>query len=331
MKNSIKTLSIWLFMVCVLFVGYATTASADDDRYYKRGYSYNDNYYYNDNSDAIARLIAQINALKAQLEQIERTTSYTTGYGNYNKYYFKDGTPKKKTYNYYSSDYDFDVSTEDYDVESDDTVTLFGEIDLDGASYADVWFEYGTDGDLDEETSSRRITRDTRFSVELDDLDEDEQYYFRAVAQAPGGSRTYGSVRGFETDEDDDDNDDEDVPSATTDEAEDVEENSAELHGDIDMNDYDNGIAFFVYGEDEDEIEDVEDETRYNDVHNDGDDIRTVLLTNNLDNDSSFSVRVNGLDDDTDHFFRICVEYDDEDDDETLVCGDVEEFTTDEN
>ncbi|MFM2381628.1 MAG: hypothetical protein RLZZ76_395 [Candidatus Parcubacteria bacterium] len=128
-----------------------------------------------------------------------------------------------------------------------------------------------------------------------------------------------------------DDNDDEDTPEASTDDAEDVEETTAEIHGEISMNDYEDGIAFFVYGEDEDAVEDVEDESEYNDVDQDGDNIRKILLRSNLDDDRSFSARLSGLDEDTDHFFRICVQYDDEDDDETLVCGDVESFTTDEN
>jgi hypothetical protein len=124
---------------------------------------------------------------------------------------------------------------------------------------------------------------------------------------------------------------DDDIPEVTTEEADDVDEDSARLEGDIEMNDYENGIAFFVYGEDEDEIEDVEDEDEYRDVRSRGDDIQKILLTSNLDDDRRFTARVNGLDDDTDYYFRICVEYDDEDDDETLVCGDVEDFTTDED
>jgi hypothetical protein len=114
----------------------------------------------------------------------------------------------------------------------------------------------------------------------------------------------------------------------TTEEADDVDEDSAKLEGDIEMNDYENGIAFFVYGEDEDEIDDVENEDEYRDVESDGDDIQKILLSSNLDDDRSFTARLNSLDEDTDYYFRICVEYDDEDDDETLVCGDVENFTT---
>ncbi len=39
--------------------------------------------------------------------------------------------------------------------------------------------------------------------------------------------------------------------------------------------------------------------------------------------------RIVGLDDDTEYFFQICVEFEDDDDDETLECGGVEDFETD--
>ncbi len=155
------------------------------------------------------------------------------------------------------------------------------------------------------------------------------------------GYRNNHSSRGYDRpyipgwnnsdDEDDDDNhnNDEDTPEASTDDAEDIEETRAEIHGEVFMNEYENGIAFFVYGEDEDMVEDVEDESEFDDVKQDGDDLKKILLSSNLDDDRSFSARISNLDEDTDHFFRICVEYDDEDDDETLECGEVEEFTTD--
>lgn len=290
-------------------------------------------YYYNQgdsNAASIEALVKQINALLAQLQRTQASNSN----GMYHKYYFNDGTPKKKTYT--SASYDIEVRTKDANVDSDDMVELVGEVELDDAPYADVWFEYGTDSDLDEETDSDRVTDDETFEIEIDDVDEDDQYYFRAVAQDPRGYRVYGRIMGFEVDDngenndnDDDNDNDADTPDATTDDAEDVDENSAELHGDIDMNDYENGIAFFVYGEDEDAVEDVEDESEFDDVEQDGDDLKEILLSSNLDDDRNFSVNISNLDEDTDHFFRICVEYDDEDDDQTLVCGEVEEFTTD--
>lgn len=295
-----------------------------------------ESYYYvnqsNYSTNQLQSLINQLNVLLAKLQALQ-------GYSNvnYHKYYYTDFTPKQNTYsyNYGSKSYDVEVSTDDADVESDDTAVLSGDVELDDAPYAIVWFDYGTDGDMDEESDSLKLTDDDSFEIEVDDLDEDERYYFRAVAEDPSGYRVYGSIKAFGTDEDDDDDDDndndEDTPEATTQDAEDVEEDRAELHGEIEMNDFDDGIAFFVYGEDESAIEDVEDEDTYNDVDEDGDDLQKILLSSNLDDTRTFWTTVSGLDDDTDYFFRICVQYEDEDNDDVLECGSVESFTTDED
>lgn len=134
-----------------------------------------------------------------------------------------------------------------------------------------------------------------------------------------------------DSDDEDDDNDDEDVPEVTTDDAEDINENQAELNGEIEMNDFENGVAFFVYGEDEGDVEDVEDEDSYNDVSSNGDNLQKVLLSSSLDDDRSFSADIYNLDEDTEIYYRICVAYEDEDDDDALECGDVESFETDNN
>ncbi len=97
------------------------------------------------------------------------------------------------------------------------------------------------------------------------------------------------------------------------------------------MNDFEDGLAFFVYGQDEDMVEEVADEDTYEDIDEDGDDLQKFQLTSSLDGSRRFWSTRSGLDEDTEYFFRICVEYEDEDDDETLECGSVESFTTDED
>ena len=102
---------------------------------------------------------------------------------------------------------DIDVETRSATDVEEDEAELRAEIDLNGEDEARVWFEYGErSNDLDEDTSKRRIT-DSRgdevdVSVTIDDLDEDERYYFRAVAEDEDGDRSYGSVRNFTTDDD---------------------------------------------------------------------------------------------------------------------------------
>jgi len=125
---------------------------------------------------------------------------------------------------------------------------------------------------------------------------------------------------------------DDDEPEAETDSADNIEKNEAELRGSVEMNDFEDGEVFFVYGEDEDMIEDVEDDfDSYSDVDEDGDDLQKVRVDSSLDDDDDYEERVTGLDAETDYYFTSCVGYEDEDDDEVLACGDVEDFTTDKN
>lgn len=233
-------------------------------------------------------------------------------------------------------DYDIEVETEDVDVDGDDEATFTGDIELDDAPYADVWFAYGQDGELDEESDDVRVDDDGEFDIDVDDLDEDEKYYVRAVAEDPSGSRVYGDILAFTVGDDDDsddndDDDDNDNPEVTTEDAENVDEDEAELQGEVDMNDFEDGLVFLVYGEDEDAVEDVEDEDMFGDIDEDGDDLQKIEVDSSLDGSSTYEATIGGLNDDTDYFYRFCVEYEDEDDDETLECGDVESFTTDED
>jgi len=217
---------------------------------------------------------------------------------------------------------------------TDDEVTFYGEIDLNRASYARVWFEYGENDRFDERTDIRRINNDDRFSadVDKDEFEEDEWYDYRAVAEDPDGNRTYGDIRSIlfrDTDRDDDDDDD-DEPDVETGDADDIDEDSAEIEGEVDMNDFEDGIVFFVYGEDEDLIKEIEDEyDEYSDIDEEGDDLQKFMVDSNLDDNADYTGRLNGLDDDTEYFYQICVEYEDEDDDETIACGGVESFETD--
>lgn len=218
------------------------------------------------------------------------------------------------------------------DVE-DDEATVYGDIDLNGLPYATVWFEYGEDrDDLDEESRSGRIDRNdySSFRADLEDLDEDERYYYRAVARDSQNRMDYGTIRNFYTDEDGRDRDDDDEPDVETGDAYNIDEDSAEFDGEVDMNDFNNGLVFFAYGEDEDQIEDIEDDyDEYDDIDEDGDDLQLIRVDSDLDGSADYEARVRGLDDDTEYFFTICVEYEDEDDDETIICGDVEDFETD--
>lgn len=138
-----------------------------------------------------------------------------------------------------------------------------------------------------------------------------------------------GSPRGH-SDRDDDDDYDDDEPEVDTTSVSSIEEDEAVLEGEVEMNDFEDGEVFFVYGEDEDQIEDVEDEfDSYSDVDEDGDDLQKVLVDSGLDDDEEYEERITGLDENTDYYFQICVGFEDEDDDDVIICGGVIHFETD--
>jgi hypothetical protein len=55
------------------------------------------------------------------------------------------------------------------------------------------------------------------------------------------------------------------------------------------------------------------------------------MVDNSFDDSDTFSESVSNLHDDTDIFYRLCVGYTDDNDDDALECGDVENFTTEQN
>lgn len=214
-----------------------------------------------------------------------------------------------------------------------------------GSTQAKVWFEFGPSRSLTYSTpklslgNSNNNTRNfTGYAYDLNS----GTYYYRAVLEDRRGDTYEGSVQSVSVggtsynnynddwyDNDDDWNDDdEDIPDVTTDDADDVTESRAELRGEVDMQNAEDGIVFFVYGEDEDQVEDAADEDRYSDIDTDNEDLQKVKVASNFDDEDDFYAVVTGLADNTDHYFRICVEYEDEDNDDRLECGDVESFET---
>ncbi len=204
------------------------------------------------------------------------------------------------------------------------------------------WFEYGPTRSLSYSTVSADLAseRSQVFRIEADDIDRNQTYYYRAVVEDRYGDIREGVVRTFVTnssyydydyDRDDDYRDDnnEDRPDVQTDEVLRITDSAAEIRGEVDMNDEEDGVVFFAYGEDEDMVDDVADEDTYEDVDTDGDDLQKVRVESSFDGDARFYAYLSGLDDDTEHFYRMCVAYEDEDNDEAMECGDVESFETD--
>lgn len=282
------------------------------------------------NASHAASYEAQRAALISQIEQLLQQLILLEMRQNSNYYYL---TPVVTSPEPMSGRSRVEVETlSAIDVE-DDEAEVYANVDLSTASYAYVWFEYGEDDDdLDERTGRARIDRDDRSTVmaELDDLQEDERYYYRAVARDPEGRVDYGRTRSFTTDEAGSGRYDDEEPEVDTFRARDINEDSAELGGEVDMNDYRNGRVFFVYGEDEDQVADIEyDYDEYRDIDEDGDDLQKLSVDSDLDGDAEYEGYIWGLDDDTEHYYQICVEFEDDDDDSVIICGGVEEFETD--
>ncbi len=231
-----------------------------------------------------------------------------------------------------NEDDDFEVVTRSAVDVDEDRATLRGEVEFGESETADVWFEYGTDSDdLDEETDKDELSddEDEVFEFELEELEADTRYYYRAVAESDDGDIDRGALRNFTTEEDEESDDEE--PDADTDEAEDVTDDSAELYGSVDMHDFENGLVFFAYGEDETQVSDLaEDYDEFDDVNEDGDDLQVVEVDNDLDNEDDYTLEVENLDPDRNHFFTMCVEFENSDEDPEIVCGSTKSFTTEE-
>ncbi len=263
------------------------------------------------NSDQIRRLQAEISRLQAELNRLQ------------NRY-----------------DDDYETNTGNVRTLGRGSVELSGQASGRSGERVRAWFEYGSTYSLPYSTPEVNATGGRSFYGIADGLSSGRTYYYRAVTETSRGTYIESDIKSFRLsgssyydydDNDDyyDDRDDEDVPEVTTDEARDIRETRAELRGEVDMQDAENGLVFFAYGEDEDMVDDVDSENRFRDIDEDGDDLQVVRVGSNFDGDEEFYAILTGLDDDTEHYFRMCVEFENDDNDEEIVCGDTESFETD--
>lgn len=81
---------------------------------------------------------------------------------------------------------------------------LRGEVNVYGGATANAWFEYGQERDfLDQKTRqvAVRSAYDRALRQTVTNLEDDERYFFRVVAQRTDGTVLYGSIFSFRTDE----------------------------------------------------------------------------------------------------------------------------------
>lgn len=210
----------------------------------------------------------------------------------------------------------------------DNRARVRGRVYLPRDEIAYTWFTYGDDeDDLYAETAKNVLhTDDTRnISEMLTRLDDDETYYYRFLAMDRNGDISYGDIRSFTTragiaDE---------RPEIETVRYSDVGIHTATLNGEVDMNDFNDGVVFMLYGEDSDKIYDVaEDYDEFEDISERGDDRQIVLLDADSDRYNEYSVRVSDLDEHTTYYYAIGVEFENEDHDEEILLGRVSSLRT---
>lgn len=333
--------------------------TANTQPYQGNNYSNNTSYGNTEYVNYLLQLLAQLQAQFAALQNGNNGFNNNSNYYGDGGYTFSDGSNNGNS-NYYNNndnDDEPDVDTKSARDIQDDSAELRGEVDMNDFDNGIVFFVYGQDEDKiedvegdydeyddvndDEEDDEFEVVRvdsdldgDDEYEEEVNNLEEDEEYFFIICVEYEDDDNDEtlecGDVEDFDTDDNNDNNDDNDEePEVETDSADDIDDDSAELRGSVDMNDFENGRVFFVWGEDEDQVGEVEDEDSFGEIDEDGDDLQKESVDLNFDGNDNFELNVYGLDDDTEIFFRICVQYDDEDNDETLECGDVEDFETD--
>lgn len=315
--------------------------------------------------DFINFLIQQLNQLRAQLNQelSQQVNTFSPQPFNNGGFVFTpvpadrfSGSNNISTNRRGDRRPDADIERAD-DVD-EDSAELRGEIDMNDFRDGIVFFVYGQDEGMiedvqrdydefdevedDEENDDFEVLRvDTNldgredYDERVTGLEEDEEYFYIICVEYEDEDNDErlecSSVEDFETDDEDssdNNNSNDDEPEAETVSALNVRERSARIRGEIDMNDFDDGLVFFAWGEDERDVEDVEDENRFDDIDENGDDLQVQIVEDRLSGFDQFSLLVTSLNNNTDYYYRICVEYQDGSRDR-IECGDVEDFETD--
>lgn len=175
-------------------------------------------------------------------------------------------------------------------------------------------------------TSLRLLGRSTHNRV-IKDLDKDTEYYYRFCVEYDGEEDgvNCSSVRSFTTDR----RDRGDVPSVTTGQVF-VSGSKAVLSGSVNMRDFNDGLVFFVYGTDDNRIAEVHENDSFNRISQTLYALQRVSVDNDHDGKGNFSKNIQYLKKDSNYYYRLCVEYEYEDNNNReklfLSCGEVRNF-----
>lgn len=227
----------------------------------------------------------------------------------------------------------------------ENSATLRGQVD-DGETQ-NVYFNYSTNSNVSCRQGDGRTVRPNdfdrlrnstdSFSVNIDDLRANTRYYFRACGtDRISRDLVTGPREDFTTDAEESDPVEPSNPNPNTSSLDvqtqqerQVEITSAQLRGRVDTGSVRDVDVFFVWGEDESDIEDVARENRYDDIREDGRNIQiSRILRENFDGTDNFQLNVNGLSANERVYYRLCAEFEDSRGEDDIRCGDIEDFST---
>lgn len=164
---------------------------------------------------------------------------------------------------------------------------------------------------------------------QIDDLERDTKYYYRLCVAYDDKNATEircGRTLSFTTD-----TKDRNIPLVRSSQVV-VSGIVAALSATIDMQDYNSGHVFLVYGTNENSIERVSSIKRFTQVSQNGNSIQRVSLNIDFDGRNTLTKNITHLLNLSTYYYRFCVEYEALDDynRETffLSCGDTNSFTT---
>lgn len=173
---------------------------------------------------------------------------------------------------------------------------------------------YSQVDEFDEDLQKKRLgvgrLGQSEFSVQLDDLEDGAQYYYRACVQYDGekDGLLCGSTRSFETDS----RDKSSKPTLQTNAAL-SESGKATLSGSIRMGDFNDGYAFFIYGTNLEKVQEVAEANSFTRIRQSVDELQKIGVDDDVDGRDSFRMRISDLEFGQVYYYRLCVQYVDED------------------
>ncbi len=165
------------------------------------------------------------------------------------------------------------------------------------------------------------------YAINLSALVDEVKYFYTYCLEYETGL-TCGSVRSFTTIEANYRSNSFTRPSISLASATNVEAYSVDVTGSYKMNDGENGIVFLVYGASKTAVDAVLKESSYADVEEDEGSLQKVRLVARAIGNGSFAYTIDDVDNDTQYFYRVCIEHD-SDAAAGVVCSGVRSFTTD--